>query len=89
MSVMVRLYRVPNSITKQYRKKTLTIINNYEHHVQTKAIPSAIKSERSNIYFEQGVLKQHFKKKTDIEKNLVSNGFFKKKMQRMQLILLN
>ena len=63
----------PKQYYKTMQKKDF---NNYEHYVQTKAISSAIKSERSNIYFEQGVLKQHFKKKTDIEKNLVSNGFF-------------
>ena len=56
----------PGQYYKIMQKKDF---NNYEHHVQTKAISSAIKSKRNDLYFEQDVLKQHFKKKTDTEKD--------------------
>ena len=63
----------PEQYYKIIQKKDF---NNYEHHVETKAISSAIKSERGDIYFEHDVLKRHFTEKTDIEKDLVSNWFF-------------
>ena len=35
-----------------------------------------------DIYFEHDLLKRHFKEKTDIEKDLVSNRFFLKKEKK-------
>ena len=50
---------------------------NYENHVRNETILTAIKSEGDDIHFEHGFLKQHIK--TDVEKDLMSNGFFIKK----------
>ena len=50
---------------------------NYESHIQNQAVSSAIKYECDNTYFEHGFLKNHIK--SNIEKDLVSNGIFVRK----------
>lgn len=34
--------------------------NNYEGHVQNKAVSSIVKSERDDVYFERSFLNHHF-----------------------------
>ena len=63
MSVVVRLYRILYSITKQYRKMTLTIMN-----IMFKLRQYHPLSSPNDISFEQGVLKQHFTKKQTLKK---------------------
>ena len=62
--------------------------DNYESHVQNQAVSSAIKSEHGDIHFEHDFLKCYMK--TDIEKDLKSNGFFirKNKNNRKNKILM-
>ena len=64
---------------------------NYENHVRNKAVAvsSAIKSERDDIRFERDFLNRHMKR--NVEKDLISNGFFVKKKIRSHtpLIILN
>ena len=66
----------PEKYYKMIRSKEF---NNYKQHVQSKAVSSAIKSERDDIHFENSVLKDHFQEKTMVGNALLSNGFFLKK----------
>ena len=55
---------MPLQNSEQYYKsiqKTLKDFNNYENYVQTKAISSAIKSERDDIYFEHDLLRRNLR----------------------------
>ena len=52
----------------------------YENHIRNQAIPSAIKAELDDIHFECDLLKSHIK--SDIKKDLISNGFFVKKARK-------
>ena len=53
---------------------------NYENHVRNEAVLSAIKFERDGIHFERDFLNRHNKR--DVEKDLISNGFFVKRKNK-------
>ena len=58
---------------------------NYENHIRNQAISSVLKAERDDFHFEHDFLKRYIK--SDIEKDLISNGFFvKKKIRRERLM---
>ena len=54
--------------------------NYYEDCTYSQAISPTIKSECDNIHFEQNLLKSYIK--SNIEKNLISNGMFIKKSKK-------
>ena len=66
---------------QQYYKTIFDkVIVNYENHVCSQAILSAIKAEHDDIHFKRDFLKFHIKR--DIEKDLISNGIFVKKNRK-------
>lgn len=56
-----------------------TVSQNSEQHYKAIQKKTWTSSERDDVYFEHDLLRRHFKEKTDIEKDLISNGFFLKK----------
>lgn len=53
---------------------------NFEDHTCNHTILSAIKAERDEIHFECDLVKSHIK--SDIEKDLISNGIFIRKSRK-------
>ena len=53
---------------------------NYEDRPPNQAISSAVKADRNDIHFECNLLKSHIK--SDIEKDLISNGIFIRKSRK-------
>ena len=53
---------------------------NYEDRPPNQVISSAVKADRNDIHFECNLLKSHIK--SDIEKDLISNGIFIRKSRK-------
>ena len=81
---IIHIYQCRGYPLKNSQQYYETIFNSdfkgYEDRIHNQAMLSAIKAERDDIHFEGDFLKSNIK--SDIENDLISNGFFIKNARK-------